>query len=389
MAEDTDYIPEYEEDIVSLIESETTTDTTTSMNSNINNVRKRKYANSNKELYSHYDDTSIDGFICKYCKTHLKGSNSTSRLRTHLEGHGVIVASKQRPMTQTTLNMRRLDPHPAQTQKQLENDLVTWIVQEQQPFRTVENIHFRHFINNLDSRFKVPTRQSIKSSIMSMYAMRKEVIKAYLKSISSKISLTADMWTSECQQRSYLGVTIHFIDGTWKLRHLILDVIPFNDRHTASNMADAILQLLNDYDLKTITLAITTDNAASMVACCDHLKINLDNSFSHYRCVAHIINIAAQHGLKQMNEPITRVHELMKKIKYSPTLIARLKDFCDIKGIKYLSPVLDITTRWNSTWAMLDRFVYLHSALVLFGTDNPTIQAYLPTMEMTTEIKVF
>ncbi|CAG8652312.1 778_t:CDS:2 [Paraglomus occultum] len=88
-----------------------------------------------------------------------------------------------------------------------------------------------------------------------------------------------------------------------------------------------------------------------------------------------------------MNEPITRVRELMKKIKYSPTLIARLKDFCDIKGIKYLSPVLDLPTRWNSTWAMVDGFVYLHSALVLFGTDNPTIQAHLPRMEMTTEIK--
>jgi hypothetical protein len=381
----------FEESEECLLELEVATNTTTTSTSSDRGRGKRKYSKDNEELYSHYDNSSVDEFICKYCRKHLKGSNSTSRLRTHIENHGVKVASKQKQSTQTTLNLRRLDPHPPRTQKQLEEDLIIWIIQDQHPFRIVENTHFQRFISNLDARFKIPTRQSTRNSIMSMYASHKEVIKAYMRTIFGKVSLTADMWTSECQQRSYLGITVHFIDGTWTLRRLILDIMPFEDRHTASNMADAILQLLSDFNLETKTLAITTDNAASMVSCCNYLKAELDtlqNSFSHYRCIAHIINIAAQHGLKRISEAVNKVHEVMKKIKYSPTLITRLKDFCNIKGIKYLSPVLDVTTRWNSTWAMLDRFIYLHSALILLGTENTNIHTSLPTAEMMTEITV-
>jgi len=46
--------------------------TTTSINDNISRVKRRKYINNNKELYSHFDKSSIDEFICKYSGNQVK-----------------------------------------------------------------------------------------------------------------------------------------------------------------------------------------------------------------------------------------------------------------------------------------------------------------------------
>jgi hypothetical protein len=128
-----------------------------------------------------------------------------------------------------------------------------------------------------------------------------------------------------------------------------------------------------------------------MVSCCNFLKDDLEiptNSFSHYRCLAHILNIAAKYGLKDIEGPIARVRNLIKKVKYSPTILSRLKDFCGIKKISYLSPCLDVPTRWNSTWAMLDRFIYLYDALILLGAENISFSAFMLNNEEAKLIKV-
>ncbi|CAB5358762.1 unnamed protein product [Rhizophagus irregularis] len=46
--------------------------------------------------------------------------------------------------------------------------------------------------------------------------------------------------------------------------------------------------------------------------------------------------------------------------------------------MKYLKPLIDIVTRWNSTFYMLRRLEALEPALVLLIADNRSISIYYP-----------
>ncbi|EXX65697.1 hypothetical protein RirG_130760 [Rhizophagus irregularis DAOM 197198w] len=83
-----------------------------------------------------------------------------------------------------------------------------------------------------------------------------------LQKISSKVSFTADMWTSTINSEAYLGLTI---DQNWVLRRFLLDIIPFKVCHTGINMAAAITNVLNEFNLAGKALALTTDNESVML----------------------------------------------------------------------------------------------------------------------------
>ncbi|CAB4438711.1 unnamed protein product [Rhizophagus irregularis] len=128
-------------------------------------------------------------------------------------------------------------------------------------------------------------------------------IGAFMAQIPEKITLTADMWTSKFTNDAFLGLTIHYIDQKWKLQNFLLDIISFTKWHTGINIAISINNVLNDFNLQEKTLALTTDNESAMIV--------------HYRCAAHILNLAAQQELEMISDEVIKVRELMNKIKHS------------------------------------------------------------------------
>jgi hypothetical protein len=154
-------------------------------------------------------------------------------------------------------------------------------------------------------------------------------------------------------------------------------------RYTRVNMADAIMIVLCEFDLVLKALALTTDNASSMIASGEFISEELEEEFgnldfSHYQCAAHILNLAVSKGIQLVNESIEKVRFLMSYIKASHLINNRLKVLCNVKGINYLAPELDIKTRWNSTYYMLEKWKRMEPALNLLTADNPSInQRYL------------
>src|SRR5262249_29719554 len=154
--------------------------------------------------------------------------------------------------------------------------------------------------------------------------------------------------------------------------HFLLDIIPFNNRHTGINIADTIKNLLAYFNIKDKTLALTTDNEAAMIVCgrliAQKLKNEFDNiGFSHYRCDAHVLNLAAKKRLKMVDSSVNKVRNLIAKIKISIRLCDDLCRLCKLKKIPYLKPELDIETRWNSTYYILQKMQKMETALNLLA----------------------
>jgi hypothetical protein len=110
--------------------------------------------------------------------------------------------------------------------------------------------------------------------------------------------------------------------------------------------------------------------------------------FSHYRCAAHVLNLGVKQGLKLVDAAVIKVRKLVKTIKKSTRISNALKQFCELKEIKYLKPILDVEIRWNSTYYMLKRFEELGPALVLLAADDETIKSLCPSNEDWIAIKV-
>jgi hypothetical protein len=326
--------------------------------------------------------------VCKQCRAVFARKTGTSTLRRHLDSHKITAPKKIR---QKSLHDYRNDAYTESEQQERDSHVIRWIICDMQPFCVVDNIEWREMISTFDPRYRFHNRHTIKDRIMMLYKEKKEQVKLVIKNIPGKAAFTADMWTAS-NGTAFLSLTIHYIDTSWELKNFLLDIIPMSIRHSGENMADAIMTVLCEFDLEEKALALTTDNASSMLSCgtviAEELESEFDNlSFAHYRCAAHVLNLAVGQGIKLIDASVRKVRALMIYIKSSHPLTEALKALCNVKGIPYLTPELDVKTRWNSTYYMLEKWTRMEAALKLLAADDRTVRQRYPDPDDRDNIK--
>ncbi|XP_019155820.1 PREDICTED: zinc finger BED domain-containing protein RICESLEEPER 2-like [Ipomoea nil] len=76
--------------------------------------------------------------------------------------------------------------------------------------------------------------------------------------------------------------------------------------------------------------------------------------YLHMRCIAHILNLVVQDGLKDCDSSVKKVREVVRYVRNSPARLKKFRDLADWLSIKQRSSLcLDVPTRWNSTYLML------------------------------------
>jgi hypothetical protein len=75
--------------------------------------------------------------------------------------------------------------------------------------------------------------------------------------------------------------------------------------------------------------------------------------------MAHVLQLAVKSDLTK--SPI--VKSTISRISDSPKLLEKLRECCSRANIQSLEPVLDVDTRWNSTWEMVDCAIRLREAI--------------------------
>ncbi|KAL4293436.1 hypothetical protein AHAS_Ahas18G0127900 [Arachis hypogaea] len=119
---------------------------------------------------------------------------------------------------------------------------------------------------------------------------------------------------------------------------------------------------------------VTVDNVTSNDGAILYLKkrLNAWNSlvlkgdYLHMRCCAHILNLIVKDGLKEIDDSITRIRNAVKYVKSSPMRCESFKACIERESINYKGVVsLDVETRWNSTYLMLEAAFKLRAAFDL------------------------
>ncbi|KAL0334041.1 UNVERIFIED_CONTAM: putative AC transposase [Sesamum angustifolium] len=136
-----------------------------------------------------------------------------------------------------------------------------------------------------------------------------------------------------------IGITLttHFIDDDWKLQKRILNFCPISG-HKSEEVGLGVEKCLLDWGIDKV-FTVTVDNASSNDGAILYLQKKFDNwgtnilggKYVHMRCIAHIVNLIVQDGLRNKEEHLA---------------ISRIRG----------------AIRWNSTYLMLEAATCLKRA---------------------------
>ena len=124
-------------------------------------------------------------------------------------------------------------------------------------------------------------------------------------------------------------------------------------------------QVIEEFHLTNKLVALTTDNAAVNYKCLSLLKaFNEDyRNVTHIPCIAHVLNIAVQSGLKTIQDEVNKVSKLVHFITFSGKRKQIFEERCNLLHVKHLELVKDMSVRWNSTYLMLERAIKMKEVL--------------------------
>lgn len=129
--------------------------------------------------------------------------------------------------------------------------------------------------------------------------------------------------------------------------------------------------------------ALVTDNARNIIN-----AGKLAGLHPHVGCFAHVINLATQRGLKvaQMDRLLGRVRHIVKFFHKSSTAMAVLKNKQTLLELPNHKLIGDVSTRWNSSYDMLNRYFDQRIAIeaILMSKDVKQMQRkFTPCQRMT------
>lgn len=252
------------------------------------------------------------------------------------------------------------------------NCIVYFVCKDNMPFSTVEGEGFRKLINEIAPLYKIPARNTIKNYIDKKYDALATSFKHILQELKH-VTLTTDIWT-DLQTKSFLGVTIHYIFES-KLESATLGVIELGESHTAQYISSELSKVLFEWNINNnAVVAVVTDNGANIVkAMYDTFGKN-----KHIPCFAHTLNLVCENSItntKGLNEVLTKVRTIVTWFKRSVHASDQLRKHQSDKNIpegKIKKIILDVKTRWNSTFYMISRFVELAPLIanIIFNNVN-------------------
>ncbi|PHT26609.1 hypothetical protein CQW23_33779 [Capsicum baccatum] len=106
----------------------------------------------------------------------------------------------------------------------------------------------------------------------------------------------------------------------------------------------------------------------------------MDGNHLHMGCMAHILNLVVQEGLKEMNDSVKCVRQVVRYIRQSPARLKKFKECSELEKIACKKSLcLDVPTRWNFTYLMLNVEQEFDYAFVSYGARDCGLLHYLLT----------
>jgi hypothetical protein len=382
------------------------------------------------KVYDHIDRYQNNGqitFSCKYCKkswtmteeSFVKSGSSTTNQMKHVKTkHKKIFLGLQNPgavnsvigpmdvfIRKVSAIETQLALNPNVSDELIREAIENFVLTEAEAFTLIESESFLTLLKlclkcKRDNVF-IPKADALRNGIVKRVNKMKVDLKSAIAIGSSAVHLCLDMWTSP-NMYSFLAVTAHYVDSEWKLVERLLLFQDTTD-HSGAGMAEIVNKCLQEFDIQDRLKCITMDNASNNDTLASHLEdllsksnseIIWDSQMSRIRCFAHIINLAVKAFLKALgdeeiildtetlesssytNTPsslLKRLRFVIRKLRSSPEQRKKFLGQCELANVQQLILILDVPTRWNSTYYMIKRAIEVREGFHNWIGTNPEI----------------
>lgn len=161
----------------------------------------------------------------------------------------------------------------------------------------------------MDPAFIIPDVKLIKQIIHKSYNYTRPLLQEFLHNNSISVCLTTDMWTARNRQ-GFLGVTCSFLDKNFIIHEIILTVEYVRYPHTSQHIADTLLTILDEWNLKEKVYFIVTDNGANIKKAIKDMKSS-SNNITWQPCTAHTLQLIVGKGLSSVKLLVLRAKRLI------------------------------------------------------------------------------
>ena len=250
-----------------------------------------------------------------------------------------------------------------------------FIASDDMPFQLASSAAFARLLHSLEPRYKLPSEKYFRTSLIP------EIYEAMVTKVANSMSLesgvqfmsfTTDAWTTPQCTESILSLTGHWIDADFNRHSAMLGASQVVGQHTAANIAELLQKMIDKWSLQDRIHVLLRDNAASMIKAMD------DSHFPSFGCVSHTLQLCINKALKVLRaveDIVSNCRRIAAHFSKSTLAKHKLQKLQKSQQLPQHSIIQDITTRWNSTFYMMERIKEQKMALVTYAADNdiPTL----------------
>ncbi|KAL9372591.1 hypothetical protein Peur_034835 [Populus x canadensis] len=319
--------------------------------------RKRNADDKKKsQIWDHFTKLDVDPKTpraeCNYCGKHYACHtivNGTSNIWSHLKvckKFPFVIDKKQKVLVlEPKIEKDELGEQNVGSLKAIgynydecRQALAKMVIIDELPFNFVEGRGFKLFARTMQPRFDIPSRFTIMRDCLKLYVEEKDRLRTALR------------------VSNHMGETI----------------------------GQVIKNCLLEWGIDKL-LTITLDNASSNNVTISYLKnvmkdwpTNiLSNEHLHVRCCAHIVNLIVCDGLKEINDSVVKIRNAIRFVRSSPSRHLAFKKCAEKLHIECKKSLcLDVATRWNSTYLMLEAAEKFEKVFVRLGEKELRYMSY-------------
>ena len=257
-----------------------------------------------------------------------------------------------------------------------------WLARAGRPLSLVEDAFFAEFIASLNPAYVPPTRQTLTTRILERDVAYRSG--SFLSDVPI-ISVTGDGWTS-ARKDHYLALTGHYIDSKWVLHSVCLGLTSALAKQTAAQISHEMTGIIEAASIGNVHIvSATRDNGANFVSGVHEFFVGRGDSVLRRAddhilgCYAHSAQLAVLHALMSddvgmesvvsLERLLEQLQELVSTIRQTHALSNRLAQIATSMNMLRTKLQQSVTTRWSSTFHMIDSVLELRAPLLVLQRD--------------------
>jgi len=277
---------------------------------------------------------------------------------------------RKKQLTMSEFVQRKNPPCTPQQAAIVTDAILSMLVTDMRPLSMVEDEGFKKMVSILNPGYILPSRTHFTKLMERKYQEALQKIKSAINTTNSRMALTTDIWTNVSTE-AYLGITCHYIGNDWKMTSICLTTMPLEGRHTSTNIAEWLEEVAVKFEIPFEKIcAIVHDNGANVVAAAKLLQEK--HGWTSVRCTGHTLQLVINAALKNtgIQRAVGAARCLVEHFKKSEQACSKLKEKQKQMGTPEHKLVQDVSTRWNSTFYMIQSLIEQKRALGIYVSEK-------------------